>query len=45
MMNHAVSGTYQPGIKENVAYFTTNEKRYHIQSVCMYVTCGNIMID
>ena len=28
MMNHAVSGTYQPGIKENMAYFTTNEKRY-----------------
>ena len=27
MMNHAVSGTYQPGIKENMAYFTTNEKR------------------
>ena len=27
MMNHAVSGTYQPGIKETVAYFSTNEKR------------------
>ena len=28
MMNHAVSGTYQPGIKENMAYFTTTEKKY-----------------
>jgi len=32
IMNRAVSGTYQPGIKENMAYFTTTEKRY----ICIY---------
>ena len=27
MMNRAVSGHFQPGVKENIAYFTCNERR------------------
>lgn len=27
MMNRAVSGHFQPGVKENMAYFTLNERR------------------
>jgi tuftelin-interacting protein 11 len=27
MMNHAVSGTFVPGVRENMAYFTSNERR------------------
>ena len=27
LMNHAVSGTLQPGMRENVAYFTSTERR------------------
>lgn len=27
MMNHAVAGTFQPGARENVAYFTSTERR------------------
>ena len=28
-MNQAVSGTLQPGAKENVAYLTNTERRYN----------------
>ena len=27
MMNHAVSGTFVPGVRENMAYFTSTERR------------------
>ena len=27
LMNHAVSGTHLPGMRENVAYFTSSERR------------------
>ena len=27
-MNRAVSGTFQPGVKENIAYFTHTERRH-----------------
>ena len=27
MMNRAVSGQFQPGVKENIAYFTLTERR------------------
>ena len=27
MMNRAVSGQFQPGVKENIAYFTHTERR------------------
>lgn len=27
MMNHAVSGTLLPGVRENMAYFTSTERR------------------
>lgn len=27
LMNHAVSGTRMPGMRENVAYFTSTERR------------------
>ena len=32
LMNHAVSGTHLPGMRENVAYFTSSERRYGIIS-------------
>jgi len=28
LMNQAVTGTMQPGARENVAYLTTTERRY-----------------
>lgn len=27
LMNHAVSGAFQPGVRENMAYFTSTERR------------------
>lgn len=32
LMNHAVSGTHLPGMRENVAYFTSSERRCDIDS-------------
>ena len=32
LMNRAVSGTLQPGMRENVAYFTSTERR------CVHLT-------
>ena len=30
MMNHAVSGTFVPGVRENMAYFTSTERRSNV---------------
>ena len=46
LMNRAVSGTLQPGMRENVAYFTSTERRCVRASdsrTFMYlliITCG-----
>ena len=36
MMNRAVAGTFQPGARENMAYFVSTEKRLepHVPSTC-----------
>ena len=31
-MNRAVSGHFQPGVKENIAYFTHTERRQMLDS-------------
>ena len=33
MMNHAVSGTFVPGVRENMAYFTSNERRATVYAI------------
>lgn len=40
MMNHAVSGTFQPGVRENIAYFTSTERRLATYNCdCVWVSC------
>ena len=34
-MNHAVSGTFVPGVRENMAYFTSTERRSAVY-VCVH---------
>ena len=34
MMNRAVAGTFQPGARENMAYFISTEKRFVYDPLC-----------
>lgn len=40
IMNQAVSGTLQPGAKENVAYLTNTERRYSLFGFVLLSDCS-----
>ena len=48
MMNHAVSGTFVPGVRENMAYFTSTERRATVYAIPTCVVsrclCGFIVL-